>query len=900
MNRRFFVNDAQPQGFPFIFGHPYFQTANLDEYDQVYEIKDPDLDQSKEKLPNEFNNDEPEADEKDNNETAARSLSSDRLRIDPNYKWLLKDLDLSNETRVIDVTDILEEKKENLEENEDNKDDKEPEDVAQEDLVENIHQEDDPVKLFYPNNDQLITQTSLNNTSRDMDDVTINTNNSYLKPEEGSDGYDDDHKNDESSIKRLYEKLIKPSCDSDKQNETIGNQESDYENPSQISLNEFEAKSESESENDEPVKHRSKFGKSFEASLSSMDNLIDRLDNGMKLKRNKDKPKSASGRKSMESEGSNKILESLKQEWSNMFSKLEYDYKNKLDEQQKLNDMKLKSLHDEIKKCIVEQEKFISKIPSTNFDKEVKESGNNLKTTLTISENSKALNMVDASTTTADSINPNTISDNTKYISNLRTELKSKHARHIQDLKDYYDKEIEDLRCRLDLYEEKYGTDPNDETEQLRENELKSKYEQLCEINDDLKESNSALIHKLEECNEHINYLKQENYELTSNLGQMNSKLKYAEERIQALQDGYAGLESQLSESIKLQDKYVRELQTEKRNMMKKVQENEDFQMNIKYYEQKCESYELKLDERDTIITRLKAKLAQTETDFNRLEYEYQKLKNSTKSSNLSVSNQQPYIASNTSKEANVPLQLPIKNQNRFSVPSAGESLNQISQALLSPRKQSPARNSNNQQLTILCNVNPPHNNQYSSSSSSSKSPGPARSRSPSVNKYDYHQANKLSNEASKANQVTHEGLIRFQSESFNHLNQHQKTESEDLAAAHSSCPTFNRLNNKFNPNISPLQQQAQSQGLNGHNFKISELSPEKQIKYIDKLEKEFDFLMKQRQQLDAKLTRLPYKATNPSMHAIRENVEEELNVVEKKIASVKLELRKLNIIKTH
>ena len=72
-------------------------------------------------------------------------------------------------------------------------------------------------------------------------------------------------------------------------------------------------------------------------------------------------------------------------------------------------------------------------------------------------------------------------------------------------------------------------------------------------------------------------------------------------------------------------------MQSEKRNLMKKVQENEDYQMNIKYYEQKCESYELKLDERDTIITRLKAKLAQTETDFNRLEYEYQKLKNSTK-----------------------------------------------------------------------------------------------------------------------------------------------------------------------------------------------------------------------------------------------------------------------------
>lgn len=104
---------------------------------------------------------------------------------------------------------------------------------------------------------------------------------------------------------------------------------------------------------------------------------------------------------------------------------------------------------------------------------------------------------------------------------------------------------------------------------------------------------------------------------------------------------------------------------------------------------------------------------------------------------------------------------------------------------------------------------------------------------------------------------------------------------------------------------MSPLQnqqqqQQHQQQVTNGQTFKISDLTPDKQIKYIEKLENEFDLLMKQRQQLDAKLTRLPYKATNPSMHAIREGIEDELNLVEKKISSVKLELRKLNIIKTH
>lgn len=139
------------------------------------------------------------------------------------------------------------------------------------------------------------------------------------------------------------------------------------------------------------------------------------------------------------------------------------------------------------------------------------------------------------------------------------------------------------------------------------------------------------------------------------------------------------------------------------------------------------------------------------------------------------MTNQQPYIASNACKEANAPLQLPIKTQNRYSVPGAAESLNQLSQVLISPRKQSPARNSNSQQLTVLCNVSTPNNNQYSSSSSSSKSPGPPRSRSPSINKYDF-QENKYSNESNKSSQIPQESLIRFQSESFSKINKYYST----------------------------------------------------------------------------------------------------------------------------
>ncbi len=47
--------------------------------------------------------------------------------------------------------------------------------------------------------------------------------------------------------------------------------------------------------------------------------------------------------------------------------------------------------------------------------------------------------------------------------------------------------------------------------------------------------------------------------------------------------------------------------------------------MSIKFYEQRCETYELKLDDRNQIINRLKTQLVQLESDVSRLEYEYKK-----------------------------------------------------------------------------------------------------------------------------------------------------------------------------------------------------------------------------------------------------------------------------------
>jgi chaperonin cofactor prefoldin len=74
-------------------------------------------------------------------------------------------------------------------------------------------------------------------------------------------------------------------------------------------------------------------------------------------------------------------------------------------------------------------------------------------------------------------------------------------------------------------------------------------------------------------------------------------------------------------------------------------------------------------------------------------------------------------------------------------------------------------------------------------------------------------------------------------------------------------------------------------------------LGVDEQIKYIDKLKSEFDGLMNQKKELDAMLTRIPCKKANTNMVPSRERIEEELDTVEKKISSIKLELRKLRVI---
>ena len=128
-------------------------------------------------------------------------------------------------------------------------------------------------------------------------------------------------------------------------------------------------------------------------------------------------------------------------------------------------------------------------------------------------------------------------------------------------------------------------------------------------------------------------------------------------------------------------------------------------------------------------------------------------------------------------------------------------------------------------------------------------------------------------------------------------INDSFKSKSFKSASVNSLNVSISKENNNHSQSPSGRNQQQSYNSFNGSN--LLQLSPERHLEYIEHLENEFDKLMRRKQQLDAQLTRLPYKATNTNMHVIRTSLENEVSSVDKQLASVKLELRKLNIIKT-
>ena len=366
------------------------------------------------------------------------------------------------------------------------------------------------------NNENPIIAFEYINPNKNKDETSIVNSNIDTELEGAiatsfeSEKHNSNHYNDENIIENQ-------ESNDDNNNEDDDDDDDDEDIPKIIAYyNKWKKFEETNNHDDEDLLNRSKksnsnnntFSKSLESSLNDLDEMISRVDNGIKLKKKintgvreyDDQVKV--NRTANNNESSIIDVESLKKEWSSMFNKLEEEYKIKLEEQQKLNDEKLKLLGEDIKKSIFEHQDKLNQQQSLH-----QEMQSNLKSSLESSSEQSNNLLPGLSSFNSASL----VVDNAKYISNLRLELKTKHDRHVQDLKNYYEKEIEDLNKKLDYYKsianenELSISRSNFSTQNLEELESSARlYENLAKtnedylkLNSDLNEANKKLLDKL-------------------------------------------------------------------------------------------------------------------------------------------------------------------------------------------------------------------------------------------------------------------------------------------------------------------------------------------------------------------------------------------------------------------
>lgn len=242
----------------------------------------------------------------------------ERIRVDPNYEWLLKDLNLTNEKRVIDVTDIIE-KHEGLMNKSANEHDQ-TNDLLNKVSLDTTKDQAATARVEHDDMDEEDEEEEA--SQADERDDEEDEGEEEEQPEHDQEE-EDDHRQDRSYISKLYEKLVKPGENNESVNEsktyypeeevnTTADQDysthssttgtgtyadwsknfrtNGHHKPNQQPQPQHQPQQAKHSDEDQEVhkinntatkNNHNKFSKSFEV----LDTLIDRVDNGIKLKR---------------------------------------------------------------------------------------------------------------------------------------------------------------------------------------------------------------------------------------------------------------------------------------------------------------------------------------------------------------------------------------------------------------------------------------------------------------------------------------------------------------------------------------------------------------------------------------------------------------------------------------
>ncbi|UJR13577.1 hypothetical protein I4U23_000590 [Adineta vaga] len=483
--------------------------------------------------------------------------------------------------------------------------------------------------------------------------------------------------------------------------------------------------------------------------------------------------------------------------WMSMLEKLEREHKERLEKQQKQYEVYMQELEEKMKRRF---EEYLSSTNSLNLQESKSES---FDSSIHFRRNH---DLNDEHYRTGSHPQPHrsyysldkrpsckanlSRSHSREDISILRTELSTKHAKHISDLKLYYEHEIEELKNQLNNLKMGHSSSTNRQSLET--------LERLTNENLRLQDETKDLRHTLKTTTDENQSLKRHLEELRNQINTKDIEFKNHQRIINELQ-------LQITEARNLKDRQDEKIRFSDKQALLYRQDNE----------------------------KMTSDLNLTRERLLRLEERYRDLENENK-----TYRQSGYSTENTTQ-----------------------------------------RNSDNQKYGSTIPMNIPTSREYGRFTVSTSRYSTSTVTSP---------------------RSTNRDSTRYNS-----------NDSEDIFH-HGNSPrpllTLNDYINdkpKFPPTYVPSARPLYSPRKSPQNSHSMDQMPvrdliDNQLKQSEQLEEKFDELLKKKRDLEARINRIPMRGLTKSDRQLFDVLEREIERVDQQISSVKLELRKLNILRTH
>ncbi|CAF0899162.1 unnamed protein product [Adineta ricciae] len=482
--------------------------------------------------------------------------------------------------------------------------------------------------------------------------------------------------------------------------------------------------------------------------------------------------------------------------WLLMLEKLEREHKERLEKQQKQYETYMQELEEKMKQRF---EEYLSSTNSLNLQESKSESFDAAAYYRRLHESNDERYRTSAHPQPQRSYysldkRPSFKADlcrsqSREDISIVRTELSAKHAKHISDLKLYYEHEIEELNSQLNNL--KMGQASSTHNRQSLET-----LERLTNENLRLQDEMKDLRHSVKVSNDENTNLKRQIEDLRNQMNTKDLDFKAHQRRINELQ-------KQIDEERNLKERQDEKIRFSDKQALLYRQENE----------------------------KLTSDLNLTRERLLRLEERYRDLENETKTyrpSGFSSDNNTQRSVDNSKYGATIPMNIPTSREyGRFTVTTSRYSTSTVT----SPRtgNRDSARYTSNESEDLFRHCNSPR---------------------PLLTLNDY-------------------------------INDKPK----------------------FPPAYVPPTRPLYSPRKSPSNLHSADQMPDlidNQMKQSEHLEERFDELLKKKRDLEARINRIPMRGLTKSDRQLYDVLEREIERVDQQISSVKLELRKLNILRTH